>query len=462
MNIQCVKTFDLGIPAKQVRSIPVSVGEGKEAILFVYSLDPGVDPGEEYYHHPIDTFKMALFDCDGNKMWMRDLGEGVIPGVWFCPVVAIDLDQDGVDEIYFVNNTNPNRPFSFVYRYLEAINPLTGESIGRWKWADNTFEDRLSLCYRFYLVAGYAKGEPVLITSQGTYGDMYLQGWGTGMVKKWETVIKKDDPGPRASHLTPVLDFNDDGIDELFWGERLLSFEDGSEICCYDKFEYSAHSDIIIPFMDYKTGERYLYTCREGEDERGIPRVVTFREDGTKAWTDLTQGHMHHGWLAAMEKEGEIRRIAMAGLQKKVFAEHGIVDDDTEYHLYDAITGEPVDIAFACNPIDLCPIDLNGDGFSEFYCIKGDEIGMVFDVHGNPVTKIEGQMVKNGQLLKKYPCEQIMVIDEKGIVRIYADTDAKGSEIFRMRHAYKNYHDRNQKLMASGYNCYRSNISCGI
>ena len=113
MDIKCLKKFDLGIPAKQVRSIPVNMGEDKEAVLFVYSCDEGVDPGEEYYHHPVDTLKLALFDWDGNRLWVKDLGKGVIPGIWFCPVLAIDLDMDGRDEIYFLNNKNPETPFSF-------------------------------------------------------------------------------------------------------------------------------------------------------------------------------------------------------------------------------------------------------------------------------------------------------------------------------------------------------------
>ena len=206
MNIKCLKEFDLGMAAKQVRSVPVNMGNGEQAILFVYSAEECIDPGEEYYHHPKDTLKLALFDMSGKRLWTRDLGEGVIPGIWFCPVLPFDLNKDGVDEIYFLNNLNPNRPFTFVYRRLAALDPKNGEIVGSWQWPFNTFNDRLSLSYRFYLVAGYAHGEPVLVTSQGTYGDMYLQGYGPGMVKKWETVIRADEEGPRASHLTPVLE----------------------------------------------------------------------------------------------------------------------------------------------------------------------------------------------------------------------------------------------------------------
>ena len=462
MKIECLKKFDLGIPAKQVRSVPVSMGEGKEAVLFVYSLDEGVDPGEEYYHHPVDTLKLALFDMDGKRLWTRDLGPGVIPGIWFCPVLSLDLDKDGVDEIYFLNNINPDAPFSFIYRKLEAIDPRTGETAGRWDWPQNTFEEPMSLSYRVYLVAGYAHGEPVLILSQGTYGDMYLQGYGPGMVKKWEKVIRMDEPGPRASHLTPVLDFNDDGVDELFWGERLLSVEDGHEVVCCDKFNYQGHSDIIIPYLDFKTGKKYIFTCREGDDREGVPRVVTFYPDGTRAWTALEHGHMHFAWLATLGNKEEYRRVVMAMDLVRYPGENGLVTEAPVEYYFDAFTGTPVELKLPCFGSWLIPIDINGDGFSEFYCSEGEYEGWLFDQHGEKIIKLEGMQVKNGVIIKEYPCEQLMLAGKDGIVRVYGDREAKGSEIFNFRHTYKGYHAFNQHLMASGYNHYRSNISCGI
>lgn len=462
MNIVTLKEFDLGIPAEQVRSVPVTMGPDREGVLFAYSMDEGVDPGEEYYHHPKDTLKLAFFDENGTKLWTKDLGQGVIPGIWFCPVISLDLNQDGVDEIYFLNNINPEAPFSFIYRKLEAIDPISGETIGRWDWPQNTFEERLSLSYRFYLVAGYSHGEPVLITSQGTYGDMYLQGYGSGMVKKWETVIRDSDPGPRASHLTPVLDFNDDGVDELFWGERLLSVEDGHEVLCCDKYSYRGHSDIIIPFLDFETEEKYIFTCREGDERKGVPRVVTFHEDGSRAWTALEKGHMHFAWLATVGENGQYRRVIMAMDLIRYPGENGLVTEDPVEYYFDAYTGERVEMKLPCFGAWLFPIDINGDGYSEFYCSEGEDEGWLFDQNGNKIKKLEGMQVKNGQILKKFECEQLMLADSNGIVRVYGDAEPKTSEIFKKRHSYKGYHAFQQRLMASGYNHYRSNISCGI
>lgn len=456
------KRFDLGACVRQVRSIPVKLKMGEEAILFIYSGEENIDPGEEYYKHPSDSLKISLFDMKGTMIWTRDLGRGVIPGIWFCPVISLDLNMDGQDEIYFVNNLNPEAPFSFLYRYLEEVDPVNGNTVMRWKWPDNTFDDRMSLSYRFYLVAGYSNGKPVLITSQGTYGDMYLQGYGPGMVKKWETVIRESDAGPRASHLTPVLDFNDDGIDELFWGERLLSVENGQEVFCYAKEEYRGHSDVIIPFVDFENGKRYIYTCREGDEEKGVYRVVTFNEDGSHAWNDLTVGHMHAGWLATIEHEGKPRRIAAAVERKVTEGETGLISDENTSYYYDAYTGKRIELEFPGVANDFAPLDINGDGYSEFLCTGGACCGCVYNFKGELIGKIEGKMVKNGIILSQYPCDQIMTFDQHGVVRVYGDKDAEPGELFKKRHEYKGFHSLCQRLMASGYNNYKSNMSCCI
>ena len=391
MDISVLKEFEVrGKRSSQMRSSLVKLGNGRYGFLFVYSNDT-VDPGEEYYHHPTDTLKISMYSSDGKCMWTKDLGKGVIPGIWFCPVLPFDLDQDGVDEIYFLNNLNSEAPFSLVFRKLEALSAITGETIGRWDWPQNTFNERLSLCYRFYLVSGYSHGEPVLITSQGTYGDMYLQGYGPGMIKKWEKVISKDEKGPKASHLTPVLDFNNDGVDELFWGERLISLEDGCEVICYDKENYNGHSDTIIPFIDYKTGESYLYTCREDPTDEPAPRIVTYHADGRRAWTafdDACSGHMHYGWLATVGKPGNIKRIAMAMKYDRSFGENSVVYGENEEFYFDAVTGEKIEFKIPCKGSLVFPIDINGDGFSEFFCFEGEYKGYIFDQEGRKIAQI--------------------------------------------------------------------------
>jgi len=463
MNIKCVKEFDLKTEGiKQFAIVPVNMGEDKIAYLCVYSKDH-VDPGEEFLYFPEDTMKFTLFDEAGNELWTKDLGKGVIPGVWFCPVLPLDLDKDGVDEIYFLNNLNPNAPFSMVNRRLEALSPNNGETIGQWQWPLNTFNERLSHSYRYYLVAGYSHGEPVLVTVQGTYGDVYIQGYGPGMIKKWDIKIPEEEKGPKGSHLTPVMDVNDDGVDELFWGERLISLETGEEIFCYDK-SYNSHSDIIVPFVDYKTGRKYLFTTREGYEEIP-PRVVTFDIDtGDVVWKALEEGHMHYGWIANMGDKKNLKRVAMAMRTIQRFGVNGYDVSGHEVHYFDALTGEVLELDFPFDGSDAMPIDINGDGISEFFCMRGEYAGTLFDQYGNVLFRMEGEFgaPRGGRILSEILCEQIILILENGKVQIFADTEAVGSEIFKFKNTYKGYHDFAEKLMATGYNRIFCDSMCGI
>ena len=104
---------------------------------------------------------------------------------------------------------------------LERIDPLTGETTGQWTWPDNTIDDTMSHSYRFFITGGYVHDKPVLVTAQEPTETCICR----AMARGWKKCVGYQDPlcdgGARSSHLCPVLDFNDDGVDELFWGERL-------------------------------------------------------------------------------------------------------------------------------------------------------------------------------------------------------------------------------------------------
>ncbi len=42
--------------------------------------------------------KMALYSVEGELIWKKELGKGVINGIWFTPVYPVDLDGDGFHE----------------------------------------------------------------------------------------------------------------------------------------------------------------------------------------------------------------------------------------------------------------------------------------------------------------------------------------------------------------------------
>ena len=460
MNLTCVNKFKFDEKLGYTHSATVNLGD-REAQLFVYSHGGGVDPGEELFHYKhIKPMHISLYEMDGTLIWHKQLPDGVLPGIWWCPAVPFDMDKDGVDEIYFINNTGA--PFSFMHRKLQRLNALTGEVTGSWPWSWNTFEERMSLSYRFYIVAGYAHGEPVLVTCQGTYGNMYLQGYNNDMQLRWETVIKAEDPGPRASHVTPVIDINNDGVDELFWGERLLSLDDGREIVDLAP-NYKGHSDLIVPFMAKDNDDEwYIFTCREGDERPDQKRVYTFRPDGTVAWEAVDFGHMHTAWIANVKEgeNGDYRKIAMT--MQQVFDPNapGFTHNVTGVFFFDAYTGEKLNYNLPYPAYHVHPIDINGDGYHEFYVMEEGHVGDIIDINGNKLAHIESDSYIRFGKIVDLPGEHIMV-KNGDTVEIWADKDAVDGEIMQRRYK-RPYLKFMQKLMATGYNSVGTEITCGM
>ena len=225
MNMQELCSFELPVNGGYLHSANVRL-KGRDGMVITYATGSATDPGEELFdYRGMGRMHIAMFEITGKTsrlLWDKELPWGVISGIWWIPVVPMDMNGDGVDEIYYINNTG--NPFSFLHRTLDRLDAETGETTGSWFWSWNNFEERMSLAYRFYIFGGYAHGEPVLVTCQGTYGTMNLQGWNDNHEKRWETVIKASDPGPRASHVTPILDINGDGVVNNRDASRILQY----------------------------------------------------------------------------------------------------------------------------------------------------------------------------------------------------------------------------------------------
>ncbi len=443
--LKVLKEYDIGQKYMQIRSVPVSLGDGKEdARLFVYADTPNLDPWCEAMNFPKDTLKMQLMADDGTILWKRDLGWGVIPGIWFAPFISFDLDGDGADEIWYVNNTYETRPFSFEHRVLERLDPKTGETTGQWKWPGELEGKSMSHAYRFNLAAGCVHGEPVLICGQGTYDDMYLQAYNKGMELRWKIRIPANEPGARAAHHTVVFDINKDGVDEIFWGERVISVDDGRELFCGDRDTFRAHSDILIPFEDPDSGKIYVYTCREGQES--APRVVTYDDRMNAVWRSPDGGHMHNGWVAAV---GENRRYVAMALSLALGATGGDIHRSKPIlYYFDAVTGERIENPIPYPGEQLYPIDINGDGYSEFYVLGGERRGEFIDRFGNPLGKFGGGNIGSGKLLHVGGQQMMLSDGANGKVRIVGDDEAVDGPGAK----YESYNRFAQHLMGSGYN----------
>jgi hypothetical protein len=417
-----------------------------DAVLLTYGADFDVDPYVEMFFFPTGTLKMALVSIEGEVLWKRDLGPGVVPGVWFCPVLAFDLDGDGCDEIWYVNNTDPDHPLALSHYCLERLDPVTGQPTGQWPWRRPDTSQNLSHLFRNFIVGGYAHVEPVLVTAQGTYGPMAFQAWRPDMSLRWERSVGENDPGARGSHMCPVVDLNHDGVDELMWGERCLELDGGQQLFCGDCDTWHAHSDVIIPTWDRQAQRWYLFTCREG-DNRVAPRIALYDDSGRRVWGALEGGHIDMGWVAHLGPNGE--PVAMGiRIGHKTCGPAGRFHEGMEEFSFDALSGRPRKLPFSA--YRTLPVDLNGDGRHELVRGLPGADGAIMDAEGRLIGTVGGPVALACKFLD-LPGEHLLSYHRDGTVRFWADRDAQDSTEALAR--YKNpFYRSAMRLMSVGYN----------
>jgi hypothetical protein len=431
----------------QFRAVPVRLGEGRRAILGIHSGDAEIDPYIGMFFFPKSTTKFVLFTADGEILWRRDLGPGVVSGIWFLPVLAFDLDGDDVDEIWFVNNTDPAHPMDYRRYALERVDARTGETTGQWPWPQPERDRRMSTTYRNFIVGGSVRGEPVLVTAQGTRGVVDIQGWRPDLSRRWDVHKDPDTPGCEGSHMSAVCDLNGDGVDELLWGERCIELDAGRQLYCADEATWHGHSDINLPTLDWSTGRWSVFTCRE--DRTGFPRVVMYDADGTRIWAALDQGHMDTGWVARIGEGGS--PVAMGvRVGTKLRSADGERRKKVEPFAFDAASGESVELSF--DPYTTIPVDLNGDGIHELVRGYFEGNGEVLDRDGRVIGNVGGLSAMASKFTDR-PGEQILSYAPDGVVRIWADANAVDSEQALRRYAHPHYRT-NQRLTACGYNLF--------
>jgi len=448
-NIQVKTEIDLGQKIEQFRAVPMTIGEEiPNAVVAMYSEDAEIDPNLGMFFFPEHTLKLTVFAVDGKILWKKDLGKGVIPGVWFSPVAAFDLDKDGIDEVWNVNTTDPGHPLDHRAFVLEKRDAKTGEVMGQWKWPEPYGNQEMSRLFRHFIMGGYVNGEPVLITANGTKNYETIKCWNSDMSERWVYKKTPETPGCQGSHMSPIVDINNDGVDELLWGERCIELDKGKLLFCADEKTWNGHSDIIEPILDKKTGKWYFFTCRESNNGNP-PRVVLFDEKGKRVWSALDEGHIDTGWAARIGKNGKpvVLGIKIGEKKRSSEGEHRV---DVVENTFDAFSGERIDLGFSV--YTTIPVDVNGDGIHEL--VKG-----YFEGDGallNNSGKIIGNVAGASAIASKFTGdqgEQILSYSKDGIIRIWVDRNAKDNNIAKER--YKNpFYKLNQKQTGNGYNLF--------
>lgn len=440
----------LGQSVEQFRAVPVRLGDPDgHAVCALFGSDAEIDPFRKMFFFPKSTLHIVLFTADGTIRWRRDLGPGVVPGVWFAPIFAFDMDSDGVDEIYHVNNRDPAHPLDHDAYVLERLDPRTGEATDAWPFPQPAHAQQMSHLYRHFIFAGHVRGQPVLVAANGTYGPMRLRAFNPDMTQRWELVLNPaNDGGPAGTHMCAIVDIDANGVDEVMWGERAISLDDGSLLFTADAGRWTSHSDIVQPVMDRATGEWSIWTCREGAGDVS-PRLAMFDQHGKRKWIDVDQGHMDTGWAAHLQPSHDpvVFSIRMHGKVRDASGERRL---RVEEFAYEAFSGRRLTFGFPL--YTSVPVDLDGDGFHELVrgYFEGD--GAVLDHDGRSLGRVQGHVAMASKFTG-HAGEQVLAFDRDGIVRIYRDRRATDSPMALRRYAHSFYLP-NQKLTGVGYNLF--------
>lgn len=435
--------FSVGSKMKQFRFVPFALGK-ERAFLVVHSACAEVDPYHKMFFLPTDTLKLTAFDSRGRRLWQRDLGGGMIPGIWFCPVLPFDLDGDGVDEVYLVDNKDTDHALNFEGFVLERLSGRTGEVLARWPWSKLDDRQPMSHKYRNFIVGGFSKGRQRLVCCQGTYEDLQFQCYDSQMKQLWSRRVERADPGARGSHMCPVIDIDSDGRDELLYGERCMDIDTGRDIWIADADGWHGHSDVIQPTLDLQTGRWSVYTCRESDTpSRG---VVMFDDHGKELWGRRGMGHMDMGWTARLRDDGGHLCYALEIGQKSA-GPGGFQRGNVVEYLFD-MEGGPLKVEF---PLFMTlPVDFDGDGLHELMYTGGERRALVVSRRAEPLYQLEGEPAYGGKLLDA-PGEQIVTWDGEGNVRIYACDRASDTPAAKRRYEHP-YYAACRRLWAVGYN----------
>lgn len=437
--------WNTGQPLGQLRAAPVALGGGCRGLLMAFAADAQIDPSAGMFFYPTDTLKLAVVNADGGLVWQRDLGRGVVPGIWFCPILPCDLDGDGVDEVWYVDNADPVHPLAGNQYRLTRLDGATGAVTGSWPWPQLDEWMPLYAAHRNFILCGRSGGEMVLVTAQGTYGQLRLQGWNRDLTPRWNWERPRGGPGGSGSHMSAVADLYGDGNEVVVYGEHLIDVGTGIERATCDGESWKGHSDINQPVRDRVSGSWSIFTCRESANGPG-PRVVSFAPDGSRRWAALEEGHMDMGWVAHLPGHDTPTAYALRIGTKKAGPDGTHREQRKEFG-FCALTGTPRTLP--CSMYASIPVDHDGDGQHSLVRVSGDDAGTVFGGDGRILATLGGDVALVGKLLDR-PGEQILAYDRDGEIRIWADTQAVDRPAAQAR-VHNSYYGRSLALGMVGY-----------
>lgn len=439
--------LDLEEPIQQARVVPCTYRKGEPAgFAVLHSNCAEDDPYHKMFFVPTDTMRLCMFDAAGKLLWRKDLGDGVVPGVWFTTMLVFDLNGDGVDEVYLsINETE--HALDYEADILAEFDPASGEIVARRPWPLPVQRaDTLSHFYRNLAVGANLHGQRRLIIARGTYSPQRLVCLDEKLEPVWERII---DDGSRGAHTFVSLDLDGDGADELLWGDICLDLATGQTRWKAPAWRFDGHTDIVSPGQFLPGGGWQVYYCREGWSGEGSGGVLLLDgATGEKIWAEHALGHVDMGWAARLGDDGTHRfyglEIGAKKAGKSGFERGGLVE-----HGFD-LQGRPwrpeVPMAYTL------PVDWDGDGRHELVYYAGERTGQVVRPDGTVLAQLDAKPIWAAKV-KDAPGEHVCCSLGEGRILVYGEQTAQDGAALKDRVMMSEYRRWVQQF-GMGYSLY--------
>lgn len=193
------------------------------------NIDPGM-PGDKNG----TTYQIEAYLSDGTKLWSKDLGLGIEPGIWYSPFIAYDFNGDGKAEIAIKTAPqnaarNAEGRVDSGEEYLSIWDGMTGKELARVNWPErNERYGNLVRQNRNQMAMAFLDGKtPSILACRGTYKLMVVDAWqwdGKKLKRQWRWDGDEENPIVRSmgAHSIVCGDVDGDLKDEILLGSCML------------------------------------------------------------------------------------------------------------------------------------------------------------------------------------------------------------------------------------------------
>jgi len=430
--------FDVGQDVKQARVVTGDLnGDGELEVVIAYSRNGNVDPFKDAWQKSEDTIKVAAFLNTGERLWSIDLGSGIEAGAVYSPIVIWDIDADGRAEV-ILKTKKSDDPLDYGSERLTVLDGETGKIKKETKWppAEGLHGNYNSNSRNYIAIAHLNGNDPFIIVARGLYKTQRIWAYDNQLNRVWERIIGRDIYIPftnrwirgvwrrlfrdrdRGSHSLPIVDINDDGKEEILWGEHCIG-EGGKDLWVVkDRMPYFGQPDIVfaadvIPSIRGKE----IYYCREGwrEKQDNIGMLLVDNE-GKTIWAHWGYTHVDGGWVAKLIADQEGLQCFGFDVEKKKWSRGGGVKYTSISSFLWGSDGELIQTP-PNSWVWSFPVDWDGDGIREICMMNGN----LQKYNGPIIAKLSVHPVWGADLFGDHR-EEIVAIS-KGKILILFNTE---------------------------------------